>query len=193
MNGIFFLIRNWKVPQRKIEQLTYCHPKLKRRTSASIYRVDGVFTVEHPQQVAIFRNFPLWHHLFNFQWGQQTKVEQLPLLPFWTNGHLQRPPVLEKLFVWHVTIFVSFGGPRPVILDPRINLTRAGMFLLMWFYASFVAPQLANCRYTKSPDSFVKIPKKVVRCRLWNFNFDFTSIFVKHFRAFSLNKIEGNR
>ena len=38
MNGIFFfLIRNWKVPQRKIEQLTYCHPKLKRRTSASIY------------------------------------------------------------------------------------------------------------------------------------------------------------
>mgnify|MGYP006863924963 FL=1 len=81
MNGIFFLIRNWKVPQRKIEQLTYCHPKLKRRTSASIYRVDGVFTVEHPQQVAIFRNFPLWHHLFNFQWGQQTKVEQL-LLPF---------------------------------------------------------------------------------------------------------------
>ena len=31
---------------------------------------------------------------------------------------------------------------------------------------SFVAPQLANCRYTKSPDSFVKIPKKVVRCRL---------------------------
>ena len=38
MNGFFFfLIRNWKVPQRKIEQLTYCHPKLKRRTSASIY------------------------------------------------------------------------------------------------------------------------------------------------------------
>ena len=167
MNGIFFLIRNWKVPQRKIEQLTYCHPKLKRRTSASIYRrVDGVFTVEHPQQVAIFRNFPLWHHLFNFQWGQQTKVEQLPLLPFWTNGHLQRPPVLEKLFVWHVTIFVSFGGPSPVFSIPGPNSRRNVSVDVV--LRSFVAPQLANCRYTKSPDSFVKIPKKVVRCRLLN-------------------------
>ena len=134
MNGIFFLIRNWKVPQRKIEQLTYCHPKLKRRTSASIYLSPGRWCIYSRTSTASgnFSEFSPLTSSFQFSMGATDKGRAAAPAAILNERTPSKTSSTREIVCLTCYYFCQLWGSQSNIGSQ--DLTRAGMFLLMWFY-----------------------------------------------------------